>query len=335
MNRATGESASRRSARLVLAGMLWLVSTSGCAKATESNPGSGGTGSASASASHGATSNGLFTGSSTGSGLPWDGLPWSAGDCPMATQFVYVVALDDGPAAHSTLYRYWPPTNVFTKVGVPVCGGGPVQALSMGIDRHAMAWIEAPPSVFRVDLTTGECTDSGFMGTAPLAEFGMAFTADGTAPDHERLFLAEGIFPDPSEPSPVRTLGWLDTATITTHVVGTAPMANTDLSGTGDGRLFAFEKTKTQSWSNLVELDPKTAAILSKTPLPGVAIGNNWAVAAWGGAVYLFTDSATTGTAVARYSPTTGKVDWMPGAPVAFHVIGAGVSTCAPITPPN
>ena len=64
-------------------------------------------------------------------------------------------------------------------------------------------------------------------------------------------------------------------------------------------------------------------------------IGDAWAFAFWGGHFWLFTNPNMMGSSqVDRYDPsantTTTEVN-----SVGFRIVGAGVSTCAPVTPPR
>ena len=271
----------------------------------------------------------------------WVGLPWSETPCSEPTQYVYVVSSD------SELFRFWPPTGVFTRVGVLACNGQTIQPFSMAIDRHAIAWVETYDSkVYRFDLSNGNCTDSGYAepaGEAKFPLFGMAFVATPTTPELETLFVRGALFPSgrgtDSDPE-VRWLGSFDATSATIQPIGSASGANSDLAGAGD-QLFAFQHPLDTEWPSLIQIDKATGSTIVAKDLPGVQIVADIAVAGWGGDFWLFVDdhhpSGSIGltTAVARYRPTTGEISWVPGMPFHAPVIGAGVSTCAPTTPPK
>jgi hypothetical protein len=72
---------------------------------------------------------------------------------------------------------------------------------------------------------------------------------------------------------------------------------------------------------------------LSQAPQPSMDIGTAWAMAFWGGDFWLFTAPGVE-TRVDRYRPSDGTTVTMISN-LGFHVVGAGVSTCAPLQPPG
>jgi hypothetical protein len=268
--------------------------------------------------------------SSSSTGGNWIGGTWSNTECSVATQYIYLLT-STGLGGPNVIYSYWPPTGEYSKVGETWCNGNWYFGNSMAIDRHAIAWLgDDAGGLSKIDLSNGNCTATSYSPAAPFNLFGMAFTRDAAAPTGERLFLSQEILPDPTKADPpTRALGTVDTTSLSASLVSNVSMGNTDLSGTGDGRLYAFEK-QTGNWANLVELDPTSGAVLSKTLLAGIQIGSDWAVAAWGGDIYLFN-----GGVVADYHPSTQLVTYPPGPATQFVVFGAGVSSCAPTIQPN
>jgi len=78
-------------------------------------------------------------------------------------------------------------------------------------------------------------------------------------------------------------------------------------------------------------------AITDARPLPGVETPQAWAFTFWGEDFYLYTaPSALAGrtTNVTRYRPSDGSIDTGYMRDIGFRIVGAGVSTCAPIAPP-
>lgn len=308
----------------------------GCAKgANELTQGSGAAPPGGAGGGGGDTG---FTGGGGGAGGgDWAGLPWSEADCAEPTQFVYVVTTS------ANLYRFWPPTLSFEHVGHLDCPtDGSWSPLSMAIDRHADAWVLYwDQVVYRLDLASGHCEESGYNPghqiPGPFGYFGMAFTADAASPEGESLFVRQAAFYDAGSDPGSRLLGRFDTGAMAVSVVGEGPGANTDLAGTGDGRLYGFEKIPTgegNDLSRLVEYDKSTGEVIASTDLEGVTIGDAWAVAAWGGDIWLFSSTYEGSTSVARYDPEAGTVETVLSN-TGFKVLGAGVSSCAPIEPPK
>jgi hypothetical protein len=64
-----------------------------------------------------------------------------------------------------------------------------------------------------------------------------------------------------------------------------------------------------------------------------VDIGSAWAFAFWGGDFWLFTAPGVA-SRVDRYRPSDGSTVTMKSN-VGFNIVGAGVSTCAPLTSPG
>lgn len=101
---------------------------------------------------------------------------------------------------------------------------------------------------------------------------------------------------------------------------------NGELTGTGDGRLFAFYALR--SGSAIVQIDKQTARPVAETPLPDVVQGNQWGFGFWGGDFYMFTGQRGQGSDVGRFRPSDGTVTVV--ARLSEDIVGAGVSTCAP-----
>jgi hypothetical protein len=322
---------------LALAALLpAALFAAGCATGTVPAESIGGVTGAGGGDATTATSTGAGAGGGGGGGGDWNGHPWESTACSEPTQFVYVVTTG------AQLYRFWPPTLSFELVGHLDCPTN-WTPMSMAIDRHATAWVlYMDQIVYRLDLATGNCFESGYNAEhvigIPFGYFGMAFTADPSSPDAETLFVREAAFYDLGADPGVRPLGRFDTASTKIATLGVGLGANADLAGTGDGRLFGFEKLVdpdgVDALGTLAEYDTATGARIAVTELPGVTIGNAWAVAAWGGDVYLFSNAYGGTTRVIRYDPETEGVDVVVD-DVGFEVIGAGVSACAPVEPPG
>ncbi len=261
---------------------------------------------------------------------PWDPGAPDGGTCSEVTSLIHVVS------TAGDLYSFWPPTLQFHKVGHLDCpvGQGGFSPMSMAIDKqgiaHVLYW---DGKVYDVDLETGACDASGFGGNlSSFYYFGMAYAADPASPSGETLFVREAAFYDAGSDPLVRKLARLDLATKDLEVVGSGEGANADLSGTGDGRLFAFVKNEDAS-ASVTELDAKTGGALSVTPLDGVTIGDSWAFAHWGGDLWLFSGQEGQGLSVFQHELATGETTLV--ATQGFRIIGAGVSTCVPVEPPQ
>jgi hypothetical protein len=106
-----------------------------------------------------------------------------------------------------------------------------------------------------------------------------------------------------------------------TRPVGPLMLGDSELSGSPDGRLFAFNGTVSQ-------VDPSSAAVLATFNAVNLPVGTGWAFAYWGGDFFLFTGQGVSST-VTRFRPTDNSL--VNVATLRGEVIvGAGVSTCAP-----
>ena len=102
----------------------------------------------------------------------------------------------------------------------------------------------------------------------------------------------------------------------------------TALTGTGDGRLFAFEPGTTRG-PYVDQVDTMTGNVTTQYLLPAGTQTRGTAFVFWGGYFYVFAP-ATAGTAVSKYDPvsqTSVPVTTIPN----VMVLTAGDSTCAPL----
>jgi hypothetical protein len=131
-------------------------------------------------------------------------------------------------------------------------------------------------------------------------------------------------------PSIASGVASIDTTSFTLSFIGNAnpAIAAAELTGTGDGRLFAFYYPTTPTMTFLGELDKTTGQLLSSTPLSIDLSGAAFAFGFWGGDFYFFTSPSSGPTTVTRYRPSDGS--YAAAGTLNDVVVGAGVSTCAP-----
>jgi hypothetical protein len=259
-------------------------------------------------------------------------------NCSEAAQLVYV--LSDA----SDLYSFRPNLRQFTRIGRLRCPTD-MQPNSMAIDRNAVAWVnyvagglgDTAGAIYRVNTTDASCTgDPPIRMPAGFLRVGMGFSTAGPDTTSEALFVAST-----SDPfgGPSQGLARYDAADQRVVPIGGFTGAlrgqSAELTGTGDGRLFGFFTTTPV---RVVEIDKATAAVVNSAPLTQVETPQAWAFSFWGGDFYLYTaPSALVGRSsnVTRYRPSDGSVDTGYMTNVGFRIVGAGVSTCAPILPPG
>ena len=268
---------------------------------------------------------GSGAGTNQGAGPSFDGGLGGGGaagpGCSEEAKLVYVV----GQA--NELYSFYPPDLAFKQVGVINCPtGGFSQPFSMAVARNGTAYVLfTDGNIFAVDTKTAACQATGFVpNQAGLSTYGKAFVSNTSGSEDETLYVADYAGTG---------IAKIDTATMTLSFVGAYDTltGSAELTGTGDARLFGFFLSTPVK---VAEIDKTNGHILSQAPQPTVNIGSAWAFAFWGGDFYLFTNPTSTTSQVDRYRPSDGTTVTLQQN-VGLSIVGAGVSTCAPITPPN
>ena len=275
---------------------------------------------------------------------------------------IYVLTRGNENGGATSIQAFDPPTLTFTPVVAEIaCDGTGADwgVSSMGVDRNRAAWItwSAPADgaedpaykrLDRIDLDSGSCdTDVGALPTTDNwgTPLGMAFVAEG-------------------ENSGLETLYFVDTGTWL-HTIGSAAsfgrwwtlgpegrtFSGVELTGSGDGRMFSLVMNYTGPFDHdctaempclptvrLAEVDKSDATALSMIDLAEIeAFGldpGGFAFAYWGGHIWVFISRDFGPTQVFDHDPQTQTTtlateDGVPG------VVGAGVSTCAPLVLPE
>lgn len=242
---------------------------------------------------------------------------------------VYLMGSDNN------LYAFDPRDYGHRLVGPILCpteGSG--SPFSMAVDRQGVAYVvfQDPRSgiddgkLFRVSTRTAACAETGFAaGQEAVSTFGMGFASDTGGP-------AETLFIAPTENFGPGTLGRIGLPSLQLEVI--APfqpeIIGAELTGTGDGRLFAFyRKELSGSGSFIGQVDKSTGEIIGELALPGVSQSFGWAFAFWGGDFFTFTGISSGQSTVTRVRPSDGTV--VEVAQIPSNIVGAGVSTCSPV----
>ncbi len=265
-----------------------------------------------------AASSGSFT---SGTGQNEDG-------CSEAAKSVYLLGKG------RELVRFDPGAMTFDQVGELACpvNGGPAVGVptpfSMAVDRSGSAWVlYSDGTLYEVDVTDASCKSTGFMPNQLEAFelFGMGFVTDTETGSNETLYV--------SSYSPGDGIGRLNFSNLAIERVGFYDKGNAaaELTGTGDGRLYGFFL---DTPVRVGRIDKADADLQSSIDLPEMQIGAGWAFAFWGGAFWMFTAPGGGNSRVDRLDAaslqlTSAKDD------VGLQVVGAGVSTCAPVAPPK
>lgn len=332
--------------RAVTLSSLFFAAVVGCSASPHvqftGSAGSSGTGGAGPSASasgsgSGSTASGMG-GSGTGGTIGFGGgLAGSGGStgsgapgCSAAAQLVYVFALDNN------IYSFDPPTKQFTQVATPDCQTTG-QPNSMAIDRDLIAWLNYfdfnGGALYTFDLKKKSGCQLAVSLPSAFKQVGMGFSTDTVGGTAETLYV-DGIGGG--------GLGRIDMTSKTLVPIGpfgndpTLTGQSAELTGTGDAKLYGYFTTSPSV--RVAQIDKSNAGILSDKVLTGVKPPSDWAFTFWGGDFYLYAapgSNATGNSSVIHYSPATQMVDSTYVADVGFKIIGAGVSTCAPLKPPN
>jgi hypothetical protein len=342
--------------------LLFVAAAVGCtavgrnefttASGTSGTGGAGGTGVAGSTGSGGSSMNvgGAFATVGTGVG----GGP----TCTVAATLVYVLSTDN------EIYSFAPDQKVFTDLfslncATPTNDGLSWSPNSMAVDRNVVAWVnyvgtdtsdplnpvDSAGVVFKVDINaqTCEATPTITLQDPSWYRLGMGFSTDTVGGTSETLYVT-GTGTNQMANSP--GLGKIDMTNNTVVPIGafTGGAAvnlagqSAELTGTGDGKLYGFFTTTPVY---VAEITKATGATPAPVPMTGVETPDAWAFSFWGGDFYLYTDSQAD---MAMVPPiTTNVTKYTPGGAVnpaymqsiGFTIVGAGVSTCAPLTPPN
>ncbi len=249
-------------------------------------------------------------------------------DCPDASvTLVYVVTEE------TEVLAFDPANGSFRLLGhldCPTPGFG-WEPFSMAVDRAGRAYVlyndiedeNAAGILYRVSLTTLSCAATAYVPgkTKGFTTFGMGFSTNLGGPT-EQLYVA-------ADDDPPR-LGVIDTTTfVLSEVASLDPRATrSELTGTGDGRLFGFFQPVTASSASVGQIDKTTGELTAVNVLTGVDQGDGWAFGFYGGDFYLFTSPDGQGSDVTLFNPATNSVKKV--AHYSGVIVGAGVSTCAP-----
>jgi hypothetical protein len=181
--------------------------------------------------------------------------------------------------------------------------------------------------MFRVNTADRSCVATSFHASNAFTQFGMGFSTDVVGGTTDSLFIGGGLTVGTTS-----TLAKLDTSSFTPTTLGQIN-GWPELTGTGDAKLWGFFPGVGGATPFVAEIN-KTNAHLDTTFDASILGGNpeDWAFAFWGGAFWIFLKlDIDSSTEVWRMDATSGStVNAI--ADTGRHIVGAGVSTCAPVT---
>jgi hypothetical protein len=250
-------------------------------------------------------------------------------DCPDAeATLVYTITNS------YDLQSFNPDTGQFKLIGNIKCPAAPGRTpFSMAVDRKGVAYVLFTDNrLYRVSTATAACISTPYTpGQSGFLRFGMGFATNSIGPT-ETLFVAGD---DNQDNGGVSGLARISPATFDLMAVDDfSPVIDSaELTGTGDGRLFAFYRkganNNTDPVSYIGEINTDTAQVIGERRFDNVDQGAGWAFAYWGGDFYMFhAPRPAETTRVTRWRPSDDSVTQV--ATTSLTIVGAGVSTCAP-----
>jgi hypothetical protein len=338
---------------LLAAASLACGSSKGSGFGTDGSSSSGGSGSS------GGSSGGLGSGSSGGgsgsSGSFGDAAPpppsgdsGAGSNCTVgAGKYIYVVSdMNELYTFDPTLF---PSASAFKDVGMVPCVSGGGYVNSMAIDRQANAYINIHPDGTIMKLTTTApvtCTPTGFTSGQSMfsGDLGMGFAADSKGAATDTLYVSDNSGPLGVCTASTPTMGscWglglgkvdLNSWTLTPLGAYTASAAgyNAELTGTGNGDLYGFFTTTPSSYGPIDKTNGHTDSPAPTVETSVMVAMGGYAFSFWGGDFYFYT--APSGNTVPQHL-STSTMTVTAGDMLSFVIVGAGVSTCAPVTPPQ
>ncbi len=216
------------------------------------------------------------------------------------------------------------PADPFKRIGTLTCDPES-RPYSMAIDRSGIAWVVYLTGIlYRASIVDAHCLPSAAKVAGTPGGFGMGFVTDGPKATTEKLYATS---PEHAQ------LGTVDLAKLPPAWTSTGSIAIFDgrapeLTGTADGRLYAY--TPSDELRGFVrEIDRTGAGKGTRWTLPAErGLVGGFAFAFWGDVFYVFVtfNEANEVWAIRR---KTGKLEKVLTS--EHQIVGAGVSTCAPL----
>jgi hypothetical protein len=244
-------------------------------------------------------------------------------DCAENTDLIYVLS-DTGE-----LWSYDPVSNQFALISADLgCPPNQLFVFSMAVDRKGIAHVMFQNGdIYTIDVNNPNmCLDPMYQpDQLGFNRFSMGFVSNDDFEPCETLYAHTYV--SVLEGPDAGRLGRLDPETLTMEVIDFIDYAGGELTGTGDGRLFAFAGIP----AKLIEYDTSNAQVIAVEQL-GMNLTAAFALGFYGGDFYLFTEDNNPAFSKVRHydHDDTKALTVVAHAPI--RVVAAGVSTCAPLT---
>jgi len=186
---------------------------------------------------------------------------------------------------------------------------------SMAVDRHGIAWVfYGSGEMFRVSVSDASCTPTPYKHPSGMTQLGMGFTSASPGSGDDVLFTMSPVLG-------LSTVGFPSLEVSQTP----GPKLSAELTGGGDGKLFAF----TAGNGQISEIDRRSFETEPVYTIKGMWNVRAWAFSRYAGRFYVFTSRGFEHSKCTEIDPerNTEKVR---DADVGFVVVGAGQSTLVP-----
>ena len=242
--------------------------------------------------------------------------------CMAGSQWIYTVD------ALGTFSIFDPQSLTFTNIGPLICIDPDASAtpFSMAVDQNTVAWVEyTSGNIYQVDTVSLSCTPTSYQVDPNLKNFGMGFVFEPST-GLDTLYVAgltDTAFKAMYNPSTLATISF---PSLTLSPIGPIGFGAPELTGTGDGQLWGFAPA-TESVNRtdiLAQIDPATGNVITSYTYSLNASGG-YAMKFWGGSLWIFI-----GETIFQVDRTNGSIQ-VALTNSGHDVVGAGVSTCAPL----
>jgi hypothetical protein len=248
------------------------------------------------------------------------------GACSDASKFVYLLTNTND------LYSFDPGTLALKKIGTLDCPTAS-SANSMAVDRNALAYVNmSDGTLFTVNTQNAHCSATTYaLGQQGRTIRGMGFSADTNGGTAETLYTCTNSGLGGGGLAKISLPGYT-LSTVGDFTNGLAG-SECELTGTGDARLFGFFALSNPT--KLAEITKTSAATPTSVTLGSVPTASAYAFSFWGGDFWFYTSNGFTNSQITRYRYSTNKSFSAVVQNTGMIIVGAGVSTCAPLIAPN
>lgn len=248
--------------------------------------------------------------------------------CSDAAKLIYIVS------SQNDLWSFNPAMLKFKKIGPLNCPGNN-SPNSMAVSRDATAYVNmSDGSLFVVSTQNAACSSTSYqLGQSGRRIRGMGFSSDTNGGTSETLYTctANDMAGTGGGLAKISLPGY-KLSLIGDYSNGLAGN-ECELTGTGDARLFGFYATLMPP--KLAEINKTNAQTTSPINLNTIMTSLAYAFSFWGGDFWFYTSNGIGNSQVTRYKYATDKSFSVVVQDTGMTIVGAGVSTCAPVTPPN